>query len=533
MEKKSVFARSTLCFLLLFFARYALWPVLCMFSTATGENAAQVFASSSFQKALGSSLLSAGLTTVISVLLAFLLALLVSRTAVRGRGVWQALFLLPMLVPSVSLGTGLVLLLGSNGILTRLLRLPGSIYGLHGIVLGQVLYTAPVAFLLFCNILRYEDYSLHEAAMVLGVPAPSRFAGLTLPHLRREGIAAAFLVFSMAVTDYGIPLAVGGKVKTLAGLLYSSVAGQQQFGKGSVIGLCLLLPALLAFLADSGRRRGRGGAVRQEFPLRRRPGLDRAAFCLCLVFCLVFLLPILAALAAMLVEDYPLRMVPTLAHLRAGWSSKGRLGLGNSLVLSAGTALAGTILASLAAYVSARQRGAAGRLVHLAATLTLSVPGLVLGLAYVLAFKKSPLYGTMGILILSGTVHFFTTPYLMLYQAFGKLNADLEGTGRVLGIPPLRLFTDVFLPQCGETLVDMAAYFFQNAMVTISAVSFLAAAQTRPLSLLVTQYADQINPEGAATLTFFILVVNLLVRGGAWLGKGLLRHRRGAGEELR
>ena len=84
--------------------------------------------------------------------------------------------------------------------------------------------------------------------MVLGVPARSRFASLTLGHLRRESIAAAFLVFSMAVTDYGIPLAVGGKVKTLATVLYASVAGQQQFGKGCIIGVCLLIPALLAFL---------------------------------------------------------------------------------------------------------------------------------------------------------------------------------------------------------------------------------------------------------------------------------------------
>ena len=208
------------------------------------------------------------------------------------------------------------------------------------------------------------------------------------------------------------------------------------------------------------------------------------------------------------------------------WNKQGQLGLRNSLLLAAGTALAGTVIASLAAYAAARQRSAATRLVHLLSTLTLSVPGLVLGLAYVLAFKRSPLYGTMGILILASTVHFFATPYLMLYQAFGKLNANLEGTGQVLGIPPFRLFVDVFLPQCGETLVDMAAYFFLNAMVTISAVSFLATAQTRPLSMLVTQYSDQINPEAAAVLSFFILTVNLLARGISFLLKRRLRRVR-------
>lgn len=119
------------------------------------------------------------------------------------------------------------------------------------------------------------------------------------------------------------------------------------------------------------------------------------------------------------------------------------------------------------------------RLVLLLSTLTLSVPGLELGLAYVLAFKQSPLYETMGILILSSTVHFFTTPYLMLYQAFGKLNANLEGTGQVLGIPPVRLFVNVFLPQCEETLADMAAYFFLNANLLARGISFLLKRRLR------------------------------------------------------
>ena len=67
----------------------------------------------------------------------------------------------------------------------------------------------------------------------------------------------------------------------------------------------------------------------------------------------------------------------------------------------------------------------------------------------------------------------------MLYQAFGKLNANLEGTGQVLGIPPVRLFVNVFLPQCEETLVDMAAYFFLNANLLARGISFLLKRRLR------------------------------------------------------
>ena len=526
MEKRSAFVKNSVFLLLLFFACCVVWPGGQMFSSITRQNAVQVFSSAVFRKALCASLSSACLTTIFSMLLAFFMALLVCRTHAGG-AVWQAVFILPMLIPSVSLGTGLVLLLGKNGFLTRMLHLSGSIYGLRGIVLGQVLYTAPVAFLLLCNILRYEDYTPHEAAMVLGVPAHRRFGSITLGHLWRESIAAAFLVFSMSVTDYGIPLAVGGKVKTLATVLYANVAGQLQFGKGCVIGACLLIPALLAFVFDSGRRQGGSGATRRDFFVPRRPVVDAVSFCMCFLIGLMFVLPILAFLFTMLLDDYPLHMVLTLRHIRDGLDARGLLGLKNSLLLSVGTAMGGTAAASFAAYAAARQQGASVRLIHLLSTLTLSIPGLVLGLAYVLAFKRIVLYETMGILIISSIVHFFTTPYLMLYQAFGKLNADLEGTGSVLGIPHFRMFTDVFLPQCAETLLDMFSYLFLNAMVTISAVSFLASAQTRPLSMLITQYSDQINPEAAAVLSIFILATNLLVRGMLFLLKRCLRHRAG------
>lgn len=111
MENKSTFVRNSACLLLLFFACFVVWPVGRMFSSITCQSAVEVFSSPVFRKALCSSLVSASFTTVFSMLLALLMALLVCRTHAGG-AVWQVVFILPMLVPSVSLGTGLVLLLG-------------------------------------------------------------------------------------------------------------------------------------------------------------------------------------------------------------------------------------------------------------------------------------------------------------------------------------------------------------------------------------------------------------------------------------
>lgn len=513
--------------LTVFFALTVFWPLFCMFSRITAEGTAAVFAGAVFRRAVWNSCVSGLLTTAAALLLATAMALLTECTRVRWKPLWRGAFLLSMLLPSVSEGTGLVLLLGANGLLTRWLHLPGSIYGLHGIVLGQVLYTAPVAYLLLADLLRYRDQSPYDAARLAGVPPAFQCAGITLPFLRRELLAAGFLIFALSATDYGIPLAVGGKVKTLASVMYSSVVGQLDFGKGSVIGVLLLLPAAASAVADLLSPRGwivsaaRTPAVPPED--RRR---DRWAFCLCALIAALFVLPVLAFMTTMLMEHYPLQTSLTLRHLTEFWTAPVSAGLRNSVLLGLGTALAGTALTAAAACVTARYSNRVSHGLHFLSVLMASVPGLVLGLAFVLAYKGTALYGSAWLLILAGILHFFTTPYYLLYQALQKLSSELEHAGQTLGIPPLRMIFGVLLPQCAGTLTDMAAYFFVNSTITISAVSFLASASTRPLSLLVVQYSDQLNLAGAAYLSFLILCVNLLALGAAALVKRVCGPRR-------
>ncbi len=512
-QKTPYFVKTSLALLLFLFGCFVVFPLGCMFRELLQADIASMVQSGSFQRALSATVYSAALVTVVSVIAAFFMAYLLCRTGVAGKNLWQTLFLLPMLLPSVSHGTGLVLLLGNNGFLTKLLQLPGNIYGLQGIVLGQFLYTAPAAFLLLYHALAEEDYTPHEAAMVLGIPKRRAFLAITLPYMKRDLMAAAFLVFSMSVTDYGIPLSVGGKTETLAVIMYAKVAGRLQFDRGSFIGLLLLLPAVLSFLADSSRKR-RVLPHSIRFPERADRKRDRAAMVCCILISAVLILPILAFTAVMFMEDYPRSLSFTTAHLSQMWSGKGLSGLKSSVFMAAGGALFGTAAATFAAYAASRTEGGLQRLIHMLSLMVLSVPGLVLGLSYAMAFKKMPFYGTLWLMAVSCSIHFFTTPYLMVYQAFMRMDRDLEATGRILGIPPIRLFADVMLPRIRGEILDMLSFFFMNGMVTISAVVFLAKAQNRPLSLLITQYNDQLNLEGAAVLSFLILAVNFAVRMG-------------------
>ena len=143
----------------------------------------------------------------------------------------------------------------------------------------------------------------------------------------------------------------------------------------------------------------------------------------------------------------------------------------------------------------------------------MAIPGLVLGLSYVITFSGSAIYGTVIILIMVNIVHFIASPYLMMYNSLAKINENLEAVGDTLGIPKIRMIKDVFLPQSVSTLLEMFMYFFVNSMMTISAVSFLANTDTKPISLMINQFEAQAQLGNAAIVSIFILLINVLLKG--------------------
>lgn len=201
-------------------AAFVLLPLVRMLFYINGQSLHEVFTAPYFKEAAVNSLTSGITAALISLILAYFLAVCLSRVDIRLKNLFSVIFILPMLIPSISHGMGLLLILGNNGLFTRLLNLNFSIYGFWGIVAGSVMYTFPVAFLMFSDILKYEDYSPYEAAKVLGVSAPRRFLSITMPYLRRPLISIVFTVFTMIITDYGVPLIIGGKFKTLSSVMY-------------------------------------------------------------------------------------------------------------------------------------------------------------------------------------------------------------------------------------------------------------------------------------------------------------------------
>lgn len=488
-------------------------PLMRMFAYVDGESIKRVVNSAVFVDALLNSITSAVLGTVITVTIAFILAICIQRTNVRGKGIFSVIFTLPMLIPSISSGMGLVILFGNNGIMTRLLNLNVSIYGLWGIVIGSVLYAFPVAYLMLADVIRYEDGSPYEAAQVLGIPKWRQFTAIMLPYLRKPLITVIFSVFTMIITDYGVPLMVGGKYVTIATVMYQEVIGQLDFGKGAVYGSVLLIPAVAAFIIDL-RNKDKGNSVYVTKPCRMADGrvAKASAYLFCTVVVILTLLPIVAFVLLAFAQDYPKDITATLQNIEKAMKLRAGDYLINSVTIALFTASIGTLIAFANAYLSARMKSTASKFLHLSSMTSAAIPGVVLGLSYVLAFNKTPVYGTIIILVMVNIIHFISSPYLMMYNSLSKINENLEGVAQTMGIRRMHMIKDVFIPQCKGTLVEMFTYFFVNCMMTISAVSFLATTANKPISLMINQFEAQMQLECAAVVSLMILIVNIILK---------------------
>lgn len=488
-------------------------PLITMLTKIDKATLSRVFSDNMFFESLLNSLTTTITATIISIALAYGLAWAISRTNIKCKTLFCVIFTLPMLIPSISHGMGLIILFGNNGVFTNLFNTTSHLYGFSGIVLGSVLYSFPIAFLMFVDILKYEDYSPYEAAEILGIPKHRQFSAITFPYIRKPLISIVFTVFTMIITDYGIPLSVGGKTKTLPVLLYENTLGQLDYSAGALIGTFLLIPAVAAFLFDLfNKDKAKSSFTTKEYPLKDNKKKDAWGYVISILTSLFISILIISFCLQSFATSYPSNMTFTLDHFKRALNKSSIGYLDNSIFMSLFTAFVGMIFSFITAYCTARLKTKTSKFLHIISIISLAIPGLVLGLSFVITFKTSFIYGTLIILILANTIHFFASPYLMTYNALSKLNENLESTGQVLGIPRYKIIFDVIIPQCKYTLLEVFSYFFVNSMMTISAVSFLATRNNKPLSLMINQFEAFNIMECAAVIALMILIVNMTMK---------------------
>lgn len=499
--------------LALFFVLCVFAPIFSMLARITPEGLKQVITSSQFSTAMKNSLSTGIIATIISLILSLAAASCIERTDIKFKSVLRMLFVIPMLIPSISHAFGIVSLFGKNGMITNILGININIYGFWGIVVGSVMYSFPVAFLMFSSTLQYEDGITYNVADVLGVPWYNQFIDITLPFLKKTMISAFFAVFTMIVTDYGVPLMIGGKTTTLSVMMYNKAVAMIDYGSGSVIGAVLLIPAIIAFLVDyMNPDNSQGSFVAERVNPKKNHIRNAFAYAYSVLLCLFIIAPIFAFASMTFETKYPIDTTFTLHHIVKTMNAGAGEYLFNSLLYAVLVSIIGTVVAFLCAYFTSRIPGKYSRALHLLSITSMAIPGIVLGLSYVIFFHSSFIYGTILIVVLVNSVHFFSSPYLMMYNTLSKVNHNLEDVGHTLGISRFNIIKDVIIPKVKYTIFEMLVYFFVNSMMTISAVSFLAPPAAKPVALMINQFEAQRLMESAAFISLLILVINMIAK---------------------
>jgi iron(III) transport system permease protein len=495
-------------------------------------NYRRYFGTPAIAASIGNSLFVSLVSMAITVILAFVYAYGLTRTRMPCRGLFRVVAMLPLFAPSLVQALAFIYVFGNNGIITRTTGFNVGIYGPKGIVAAEVFYCFPHALLILVAALSATDARLYDAARTLGASPLKTFLTVTLPGVKFGLVSACFVVFTLVITDFGAPKAIGGKFSVMATEIYNQVSGQQNFTMGATVSVVLLIPAVLAFLVDRMvQRRQYALVTASSRPLspRRRPAADWSCFAYCALIAGSIAGLYLAIAVYSLVVRWPYNFTPTLRHY-AFATVGGYAPLANSVYVAALTALAGTVLAFGGAYVVEKCRTAWNGLLYLLSVLPVSIPGMVLGLAYIFAFNApssvlNVLYGTLTILIISNVVHYFTVGFLTATTALRQMDAEFENVSASLGVPFYRTFWRVTVPMALPSIVGISMYFFLNAMVTLSAVVFLVAPGTELAAVAVLLMDDAGDTAQAAAMSVCIITIGLAVRLGYWaLLRGVSRR---------
>ncbi|MEE9322459.1 MAG: putative 2-aminoethylphosphonate ABC transporter permease subunit [Granulosicoccus sp.] len=498
-------------------------------------NFSRYFATPSLVRSIKNSLLISAISTLITVSLAFGFAYALNRSCMRFKGVFRLIAMAPILVPSLLPGIALVYLFGNQGMLKSVM-MGESIYGPYGIVAGSVFFTFPHAMLIITTALAIADARLYEAAVSLKAGPWKTFWTVTIPGARYGLISAAFVVFNLVITDFGLPKVIGGQYNMLAVDIYKQVIGQQNFEMGAVVSVVLLVPALFAFAIDRFVQRKQVALLSARsvvYTPSKNTRFDRLCFIYCSVIA-IFIVGILAVCQfAALVKFWPYDLSLSLKNYAFNRMDGGGWGAYvNSIKLASLTAIFGTVVVFVGAYMVEKTQGFnSGRsLFQFLAMLPMAIPGMVLGLAYIFFFNNpaNPLnfiYATMAILVLCTVTHFYTVSHLTAVTALKQMDNEFESVSSSLKQPFYKLLLRVSVPVSLPAILDISIYLFVNAMTTVSAVVFLYSTGTALASVAVLNMDDAGDVAPAAAMGMMIFYTNVAARIiHALVSKGVLKR---------
>lgn len=551
-------AMGFLLAVLIFFLLYPVYDI-CKLSfykegVLTLKNYASYFSNPRMFRSLTNSVYVSVVTMIITTVLAFFFAYGLTRTTIPGKGLFYTISTFPLIAPSIIQGLALILLFGRNGLVTRyVLHTDWNIYGATGIIAAECLYCFPNALFILYTTLSAVDTRLDEAAQSLGASALKTFYKVTLPSAKYGIASAAALSFNLTITDFGVPVVIGGNYSVLATEIYQQVIGMQRFDLGATISVILLIPSVAAFLLNYYLTKKSYALISGQarpFLQPSRP-LKKWAFSIyCWIPCIFILIVFITVFLGSFVKTWPYDFSLTLRHfnfpslggsaplwtkfwasvLTGEWQSiiaYKYAPIWNSLLVSILVAIGGASLTLLAGYIVEKKRPRGDQVLYTLSVLPAAIPGTVMGLGYILAFNKPYffIYGTFWIIIINIIICNFTLGVLSSIANLKQIDKSIEEAAVSLGANPITTFTRVVFPLTRTAFFSNMAFFFMRAMTTISAVIFLISAKVKlaAIEIIFLDIDGRTASANAMCTIIILLVVGMLVAMRLITGRGGLK----------
>jgi len=508
--------------LLFFFMLFPLWSILQLsffkggefgWANFTLENFHRYFTTAYTLRALWHSLYVSVVTTVIVTVIIFFFAYAMTRTTISGKTFFRNIIMMPLVAPSIVQALALIYLFGRNGLITaHLLGIDWNIYGPTGIIISEVLYCLPHAYVILFTTLSAVDIRLDEAAESLGATPFKVFTRITLPSAKYGIFSAAALTFNLTITDFGNPVVIGGNYNVLATEIYAQVTNLYRFDLGATISIILLVPSLMAFMLNYYISRKTfsmiSGAAKPVIPPSRP--LKKAIFssyCTLISFCIIIIFA--TVVIGSFVKVWPYDWSLTFQHYKfpsiAGYSA-----LWTSVWVSLVVGICGSFITLVAAYVMETRKPFFKQFIYLLSVMPAAIPGLVMGLGYILAFNK-PYYfffGTPWIIVINIVICNFTLGILASISNMRNIDPSIEEASISLGGDALRTFFKIIFPLSRVAFFQNFVYFFMRSMTTISAVIFLVSASVHLAAIeIIMLDNDGWTASANAMCTCIILIV--------------------------
>lgn len=521
-ENKIMFSLVSLIFLI-----FLVFPVVMLLSKSFMsegvlglENYKEIILSESFIECLKNSFIVSVCTAILTNFIAFILVYSINNTNINKnlKIAIKNVTILPMLLPTITYGFAIIYSFGKQGLVTKLLGFElFDIYGFNGLLLGYTIYTLPITFLLIDNTFKYIDKKFIVVSRVMGDKSLKTFYSAILRPLVGTLAGAFIQSFFLSFTDFGIPASVGGSYNVVATALYGEMLGSvPNFNKGATIAMIMLLPSIIGIMALKylEKYNFRYNKISQ-IEINKNKVRDIILGTISVVVMTIILSIFAVIFIVPFVNRWPYDTSFTLNNISNILSSTTLKGIYvNSLLVGLLTAVFGTIIAYCSALVTCRSNmnNKFKSVIKYISLITNTIPGMVLGIAFLITFSGTNMQNTFLILIVCNIVHFFSTPYLMMENSLSKMSSYFETTAKLLGDTYLKTVVRIITPNVKSTLLEVFTYYFTNSMVTISALIFLTSAKTMVLTTKIKELQHYAKFDEIFVLSILILITNLVAK---------------------